>query len=177
MNYAHLHLILNHFPVIGMVIGFCLLGVALIIKSEQLKKIVFGIFVAIALLAIPVYFTGEPAEKIVENLPGVSDTLIETHEEFALFSMIAMEITGLAALIGLFLFHSGRAISGWFTTALFTVSLVTVALMGWTANLGGQIRHTEIRAVAQNAPAMNNAPENKQNDAETKKRHGGKDDD
>jgi hypothetical protein len=39
-----------------------------------------GGFVLTALLALPVYFTGEPAEKVVERLPGVTEPLIEEHE-------------------------------------------------------------------------------------------------
>jgi len=36
----------------------------------------------------------------------------------------------------------------WFATTSLAISLVVAGLMGWTANLGGQVRHTEIRAGA-----------------------------
>jgi hypothetical protein len=48
-----------------------------------LKRISLGIFIIVALLAIPAYLTGEPTEELVENLPGVSKSSIEQHEEAA----------------------------------------------------------------------------------------------
>ena len=54
MNPAHLHLMLNHIPVLGT--AFCMaLGWALIQKSEELKRVSLGAFVIVALLAIPAY--------------------------------------------------------------------------------------------------------------------------
>ena len=72
MNPAHWHLTLNHIPVLGMAFGLPLVSLALLRKSEELKRISLGFLIVIALLAIPVYLTGEPAEELVENLPGVS---------------------------------------------------------------------------------------------------------
>jgi hypothetical protein len=47
-----------------------------------------GVFVFTALLALPVYFIGEPAEEVVEHLPGVAKSLIEKHENAALFALL-----------------------------------------------------------------------------------------
>ena len=70
MNATHLHLMLNHIPVLGTVFGLGLLVFALWRKSEELKKAALGIFLIVALLAVPVYLTGEPAE-------GVADLLLD----------------------------------------------------------------------------------------------------
>jgi len=63
MNWAHIHLSLNHLPVVGIIFGVLLLLLALLRKSEELKRVSLGVFVLTALIALPVYFTGEPAEK------------------------------------------------------------------------------------------------------------------
>jgi hypothetical protein len=55
-------------------------------------------------------------------------------------------VTGIAALIGLIIFRRAEKLPGWVIGAALVLSLATSGLMGWTANLGGQIRHTEIRA-------------------------------
>jgi asparagine N-glycosylation enzyme membrane subunit Stt3 len=60
MNWAHIHLSLNHLPVVGTFFGVLLLLLALLRKSEELKRVSLGVFVLTALLALPVYFTGEP---------------------------------------------------------------------------------------------------------------------
>ena len=146
MSWVHLHLLLNHVPVMGTFIGLLLLLVAFVRKSEELKKVTLAFFVLIALVTIPVYFTGEPAEELIENIPGISEAVIERHEDAAIFSLIAVEVVGLVALVGLLLFRRKKSVANLLATATLAFSLVAGGLMGWTANLGGQIRHTEINS-------------------------------
>jgi uncharacterized membrane protein len=144
-NPAHLHLMLNHLPVIGTAFGLGLVGWALLRRSEELKKISLGIFIIVALLAIPAYLTGEPAEELVENLPGVSKTSIEQHEEAAQVAFAGVLIVGIAVLGGLLFFRRDKAIPNWLAIIVLVLSLIVFVLMARTANLGGLIRHTEIR--------------------------------
>lgn len=148
MDALHIHLLLNHFPVIGTLIGLTLLVLGFVSKSDAIKRASLAVFLGIALLTIPVYLTGEPAEESVERSVGVSKALIEDHEDAAMPALIAMEITGFFALIGLFVsFRVSRFANLCFAAALI-LSLVTFGLMARTANLGGQIRHVEIRSGA-----------------------------
>jgi hypothetical protein len=147
MNWAHIHLVLNHVPVLGTVFGLALFGYAVARRDEGLKRIGLGVFAIVALLALPVFFTGEPAEGIVENAPGISEPLIEAHEGAALFALIGVELLGAVALAGLFATRRGRGpLSAAITRATVLVSLIAAGLMARTANLGGKIHHTEIRA-------------------------------
>lgn len=146
MNATHVHLILNHVPVFGSIIGLVLLAMASWRKSEELKKTAFGFFVAIALLSAPVYLTGEPAEDAVEPLPGVSKAIIEQHEEAAAIAFTGVVIIGLAGLAGLVASRAGRMTPGWFISSMLGAALIVATLVGWTAHLGGQVRHTEIRS-------------------------------
>jgi uncharacterized membrane protein len=145
MNWAHVHLLLSHLPVIGTIFGVLLLLLALLRKSEELKRVSLGVFVFTALIALPVYFTGEPAEEMVENLPGVAESLIDRHKDEALFALLMAGGAGIVALISLILFRRAEKLPGWVIGAALVLSLATGGLMGWTANLGGQVRHTEIR--------------------------------
>ncbi|MBI4328057.1 MAG: hypothetical protein HY674_22730, partial [Chloroflexi bacterium] len=106
----------------------------------------FGMFVVIAVLAIPAYLTGQPAEEAVKGLPGVSNTLLEQHAEVAQMAFIGLVILGVAALAGLVLFRRGRSIPWWFAMVASVLALLAGGLMAWTANLGGQVRHSEIRS-------------------------------
>ena len=148
MNWAHLHLLLNHIPVLGTVFGLVLLAYAIVRRNDALKKVALGAFVAIALVALPVYFTGEPAEEIVEGTAGVSKAAIEAHEESALVSLVGVELLGIIALIGPVTARA-RPVSATVSGATLVVSLATAALIVRTANLGGQVHHEEIRAGAQ----------------------------
>ncbi len=105
MNWPHLHLLLNHVPVMGVPFGFLLLAVALARRSLELTKASLGVFAVVALVTIPVYLAGEPTEEVVEHLPGISESLIEEHEESALVSLVAIEILGVLALAGLIRFR------------------------------------------------------------------------
>ena len=144
MNYAHLHLILNHIPVIGIGFGILLLIYGFVRNNDEIKKVSLGVFVLAALMTIPVYLTGEPAEEIVENLAGVSEAFIDPHEDWAYYSLILMEITGVLALLNLIFF--GRSFGKKFLLVTSLSSVVAAGSILYTANLGGKIRHTEIRA-------------------------------
>ena len=146
MNAAHLHLIVNHAPVLGVVFGLGLLVFALLKRSQELKRAALGVFVIIALLALPAYLTGEPAEGLITSLPGVSKTVIEQHEEAGTVAFIGILILGVGALAGLILFRKGKNVPTWYGAVILVAALVVSGLMAWAANLGGHVRHPEIRA-------------------------------
>ncbi len=148
MNPTHLHLLLNHSPVLGTIFGLSLLLLGLAQKSAAVKQAALGTFVVVALLSVPVYLTGEPAEAGVKGLPGVSDQLMEQHEQAATVAFIGVLVLGVTALVGLSLFRRGKLVPAWLSSALLAAGLIVSGLMAWTANLGGQIRHSEIRGQA-----------------------------
>lgn len=147
MSIVHLHLWLNHVPVVGSIIGIALLGYALVRRNSELSKLSLALFVLLGAVAIAVFFTGEPAEEAVQRLPGFSESITERHEELALFSTIALVgfgVVGLAALA----YYRRRLLPRWIAAASLAVSLTIGGLLAATANLGGQIRHSEIRSGA-----------------------------
>lgn len=151
MNPAHIHLMLNHVPLFGAIAVTILFVVALFLRQQGVAR--GGLVVALltAAVAIVVYLTGEPAEELVENLPGVSEAVMETHEEIALVATLVISAFAIIALYGLFAFRHG--VSMGFTKILVVLSLLPLASMAYTAYLGGQIRHSEIRPAAVEAPA------------------------
>ena len=146
MNTAHLHLMLNHIPVLGTFIGLALLSFAFWKHSEESKRTALGLLVFTALLAVPAFLTGEPAESMVKGLPGVSQTIIEKHEEATQGALIALCVLGGVALAGLVWYRRSQLIPSWFGSVVLAGSLAVGGWMAWTASLGGQIRHTEIRS-------------------------------
>lgn len=146
MNAIHLHLMLNHIPVLGTAFGLGLLLYGLWRKSDELKKTALGVFALVAGIAVPVYLTGESAESDVAALPGVSKPIVEQHDEAAAVAFTGVLVLGIAAAVGLFRFRRGRSLSAGFSLAMVVAALIVSGLMAWTANLGGRIRHSEIRA-------------------------------
>jgi uncharacterized membrane protein len=148
MDSTHLHLLLNHFPIIGTIIGTGIMAYGYFTQSDTTKKAALWTWVAMALCAIPVFLTGEPAEEMVEGLPGVSDALIGAHEEAAELAIWVMEALGLLSLIALFIRFKNESTAKMVLGITFILSLITFGLMARTGYLGGQIRHTEIRSGA-----------------------------
>ena len=146
MDPAHLHLILNHLPVVGSAFALALLLVAFAKKNEELKRVSLAFLVAVALLTVPVYLTGEPAEKSIMLLEGIEESFIEQHEAAAQWAFGAQLALGVLALAGLFLTRQSRPLPKWCARALLVLALAVCGLMGRAANYGGQIRHPEIRA-------------------------------
>jgi uncharacterized membrane protein len=146
MNWAHVHLAINHFPVVGVFGAIALLIYSLLRKSEEVKLVSFGLFVLLALITLAVFFTGQAAEDTVKKLPGVTEAYIGRHEEMAELALVLIGTLGIASLAGLLFLRESGAIPKWIVVIVLLLSLVTAAVVGLTANLGGQIRHTEVRS-------------------------------
>ncbi len=153
MSFTHIHLLLNHFPVIGSVIGLTLIGYALYRRNSDLTKVSLALFVVLAAIALVVYFTGEPAEEAIENIAGFSEAITEQHEEAALVATIVMGTFGALALSALMVFRT-RTVPRWISLVSLVAALAVNGVMGYAAMLGGQVRHTEVRngAAAIGAP-------------------------
>ncbi|HEX8548941.1 MAG TPA: hypothetical protein VF691_18390 [Cytophagaceae bacterium] len=139
MNGAQLHLLTNHFPVIGTLLITALLACGLYLRNETVIKISLGFFIFIAVISLPAYFSGEEAEEAVEHLAGVSHHNIHEHEEASLFAIIAMEVLGVLAMAALLFKNNFKILVR--VTAV--VSLIVLALMFRSAWLGGKIMHAE----------------------------------
>ncbi len=142
---AHLHLLLNHVPTIGTVAGLGVLLLALVRRNDHLKHASYELFFVIALLTLPAYLSGVAAQQAIQGGADVSDARIVTHHDAALRGFLLMQFTGLAAWLGLWQFRRRSRPEVWTSAAVLVLAVMTVALMGLAANLGGEIRHPEIR--------------------------------
>ena len=145
MNQAHIHLIVNHVPIVGSLFALVLLGAGLLRKNETLTQAGLVAVLAAGLLCLPAQLTGEGAAKIVQDMPRVSRALIQAHEAAAELGFWVLEGAAALALFGLLLLknHSPKAR----LLALLTLLAagLSFGLLARAGNLGGQIRHTEIR--------------------------------
>lgn len=146
MNAAHLHLVLNHFPIIGTAIAIFVLIIGIMKKSDDVKKVSVLILILTALITIPVYLSGEDAQaKIEGNYDDVDESFIDSHEDFALYSFIAMDIAGAIGLIAMFLYKKPKPLPNSFAYFMLVLLFIVNGMMAYTANLGGKIHHPEIR--------------------------------
>lgn len=158
VNIPHLHLLMNHVPTVGTVVGLGLMLLALVRRNDHLMHASLEVFFVIALLTLPVYLTGVAAEEAIEGLEGVSGAAIETHESAALLAFVWMQITGLVAWLALWQSRRVARPSRASVGAVLLLSVLTVALMARAASIGGEIRHPEIVASGQTAAAAAGEP-------------------
>lgn len=151
LDLAHVHLMLNHLPVIGAPLLLVLLTIGLVRGSRELVTVSLVLAVGLALATGLVYLTGEPAEGLVERAPWFRDALAESHEEQATVSLVAVLVTGVLAGAALAFRRRPRA-GVWLPRAAWGALAVSTVLLGWTAWSGGQIRHDEVRASVATPP-------------------------
>ncbi|MDO9274778.1 MAG: hypothetical protein Q7T92_04405 [Lutibacter sp.] len=145
MNEAHFHLIVNHLPIVGILIGILVLVTGFILKKSEVKVTAMGIFVFSALASFAAFYSGDGAEEIVEQIPGISETLINQHEESAELFFTVSLILGAISLITMFLEIKKYKFAKFGFILVLLISLATGVLSKNVGTTGGEIRHTEIR--------------------------------
>src|ERR1700722_19067866 len=135
MDLTHTHLLLNHFPVIGTIIGGGLFLLSLIMNSDHLKGASLLILLGISLISIPTYMSGNGAQiAIGKSIPEESKSLIETHEGAALVALAFMEFTEAFAWLGLWQIRRLARVPRWNLTVILILTLVTLVLMARASN-------------------------------------------
>jgi uncharacterized membrane protein len=150
MNAAHLHLIINHLPIIFPVVGVIVLLTGLVFKSDAIKQTAYLIFILGALSTIAAVKSGEAAEEMLENMAGVSEQYMENHEESAEVFAILNFLLGLFSLSGIYVNFKQMSIAKPMSLILMLFAVAVIFFGKQTATSGGEIRHTEIRTALDN---------------------------
>lgn len=145
MNTAHWHLLFNHLPIIGTLIGALILIFGSFFRNQIIKQTALAVFVFSALTALPAFFTGEGAEDVVENLQGVSEQFIEKHEDLGKIFLAFVLVTGVFSILTYLADLNKSKFSRLLFTFVFLLSIGSVILGQQVGTSGGEIRHTEIR--------------------------------
>ena len=153
MSDVHLHLLLNHVPILGTLFALLLGAYGAVRRQPSVVRAAFLALVFCGAVALAAKETGEGAEDAVEEIAGVSEQAIHDHEEAADKATIASIALALLALGVLVWRRREDELGTGPTVAVLVGAAVVFGLMAWTGNLGGQIRHTEIRGDADASPA------------------------
>jgi hypothetical protein len=145
LSQAHLHLMLNHVPVVGAAVVLLFMVVGLLRKSRDLTITAMILGVLVAASAPIVKETGEGAEHQVEKSAWFNDSLLEEHEERADKATIVLILSGVIGAVGVFLSRGGRPEKPVISYAFTAFLAAATGLMAWTALAGGAIRHDELR--------------------------------
>ena len=161
MSTLHLHLLVNHLPIVGAFLGVPLLLLALLRRRDPGALYAATMVLVMAGVgAVVAEQTGEGAEEPAERISGVSETAMEIHEERA---EVATPIAVLAAVLAIGAVAAARwrpgALATAATAATFVVNLGSAGAMAWTGQSGGWIRHSEVRPATMDGAEAGGAAE------------------
>ena len=145
MDWVHLHLALNHLPVLGTPFVLLLLLWSWWRKQPVTGRFSLWLFVVLSAASIAVKYTGDFAWEKVQPQPGFDPALVERHEQAADQATTGVFLLGIAAAVALYVSRAGRASPVWARALVAVMAVATCLLMARTANFGGHIRHPEIR--------------------------------
>lgn len=142
MTASHLHLVVNHAPLFASAFALPLLAWAAWRVDRSLWRAAVLLLGLGAVGAVVALKSGEAAEEWAEDQGegAVSEARLEEHEERAERATVLAVLTGIGALGGLAL---GRGRERVVMIATFAAAAGTLAIMAWTANAGGLLRHAE----------------------------------
>ena len=145
MNDAHLHIVVNRFPIIGTILGLGILIAGLLLKNDSVKNTAYVLFIIAAIFGALSMATGEGAEEMVEDFPNIGKAIIHEHEELAEKLALVLYILGGFSLLALFLNFKKNSKEKLVSFFILGVGIVSLFLIQKVGTSGGEIRHTEIR--------------------------------
>jgi uncharacterized membrane protein len=146
MNDAHLHMVVNHFPIIGIIFGFGILIVGLVLKNKTLQNTSYALFIVAAIFGAISMGTGEGAEELVEDMPNIGKQIIHEHEELAEKLAVLLYVLGGLSLVGMYLNFKKNSKAKLLSFLILGIATAGLFLIQKVGTSGGEIRHTEIRA-------------------------------
>jgi hypothetical protein len=143
---AHIHLLVNHFPIIGSYFVAIMFFIALIFKNVFLQKVSLWFFAGCAIFTAIAFASGGGTKAAVQGLPQASTSMIAAHEQAANYGLGIMFIAGVLSLGGIILYSKKPTLPFYYRVSIVVVLLVGIAVLSYVGFLGGQIMHTEIRS-------------------------------
>ncbi len=166
MDFAYLHIVTNHIPIIGVPLAVVVLLMGVWRKSDDLKSAAFLIFAGMGLATLATFLLGQGGEDFVEEVAGVSKDALHEHEDFAKLALASVALTAALSLFAVLRYQglsflrrritsserlvgdevsavSVSCFSTWMTLAVLLFALLSVGVLGFTGKLGGMVRHSE----------------------------------
>ena len=145
MNGAHFHILVNHFPIIGVIFGLLILIAGLILKNNSIKNTAYCLFILSAIFGFISMYSGEGAEELVEDMPTVGRQIIHEHEELAEKFALVLYATGFFSILAFVTSLKNSKFAKILALITLLLSVLTTILSVNVGISGGEVRHTEIR--------------------------------
>ncbi len=154
MDPIRIHLLLNHFPSVGLIIVLLFLVYGLFTAKHQITAFCRVALVLLAIMTVVVNNSGENAEEKLEHQTGFNSEMMEEHEEAAEFAFWAMMGLGAFSLLIMIIGIKNKGLAKKLDYVMLVLALFVCVIMVRTGNIGGKIRHSEITTESTLTPAV-----------------------
>ena len=144
MNNAHLHIIINHLPLTFIGLGFIVMLMGFLIKSDIVKRVAYLIFILGALFGLATFYSGESAKELVKGLKVIDPRILTIHEETALAFLALLYVLGGLSLLGLWASWQKKTYAKIISFIIMAFSCGVIYCAVQAGFTGGEIRHSEI---------------------------------
>lgn len=144
MDALHAHLLFNHAAIFGYYFSILLYIVAMIMRSELLKRTALIGLVGASFMTVIVFASGEGAGDRVKDIPGILRSAIDAHEEAAEVSIWLVSVAGFFSLGALSISLKRGTHPVFVQVIVITMAVAACISFYYVGRLGGQIRHTEL---------------------------------
>lgn len=145
MNTAHLHLMINHLPIIGLFFAILFNLLAIFRNYIELKKISCWLYVLLALISVLAISTGDGAGEIVRTWPGISEESIEYHETWGYAFFYGLIAIGVLSIAAVWFSKDNLFRLKKFNIGTLVLAVLLFFLSFQTGSTGGKIRHPELQ--------------------------------
>lgn len=144
MNWPYIHTLINHFPIILMVVGTGVLLLALIVRRRGVWLYALATLTLAGLSIYPVYFTGDEAADAVRNTWYIMRPMVDEHDAAAGFALASVLIVGVASAYTWWRMLRREVTTlppVWLRTVVAVLAIWALSVVARTAYLGGKIVH------------------------------------
>lgn len=150
-NWAHVHIAINHIPIIGVPIVLIFLLIGLVMRNQGLVKVSMYGFGILGFITLFVAGAGAAAQGIVNDELINAELFIHRHKIAAFMTGAVVVILGVWSTIGAASFSkASRSQKTIFSGGSTVLAVVAIGMLFWTAQRGTMINHPEV--VAGEAP-------------------------
>ena len=150
---THLHLAINHVPIIGLAVACVpvLLGILFHSRGALASGLV-AVLLCVGTMPF-IMQTGEAAQEsfadgsIDPGMDMAGKSAFREHSKRAKLTAPVVYAVGILALLALLTLIKFPRQAAWIGWAVLLGSAISIGLSVWTAEAGGRIRHTEFRSV------------------------------
>jgi hypothetical protein len=146
MNYAHLHLILTHFPPVLSLGGAASAAAGVLRRRRDLLRIALMLLIGVGAMMPLVYLAGDRAADSIGRVEGVQQDAIAPHQHAATIALASSMATALMAGGLLIIDRRSGSLSPALRMLVLCAAIASALAIGWAAALGGAIHHPEIHS-------------------------------